>query len=126
MMPPCCFWRLYLPLRAGLAVAPNCHRSARLQRCGCVPCLHHEVYCMTFSVQSGTPSVIRRTLVVGAVVSAVGLVLSSSLFPHPSQAQQPPTTLGVPAAPNAPTLVKGLPDFTELLDRVGPSVLSIP
>ncbi|MFN3886384.1 MAG: DegQ family serine endoprotease [Aquabacterium sp.] len=80
---------------------------------------------MTFSVQSGTPSVIRRTLVVGAVVSAVGLVLSSSLFPHPSQAQQPPTTLGVPAAPNAPTLVKGLPDFTELVDRVGPSVVSI-
>ena len=80
---------------------------------------------MTFPVQPGTPSVIRRTLVVGAVVSAVGLALSSSLFPHPSQAQQPPATLGVPAAPNAPTLVKGLPDFTELVDRVGPSVVSI-
>ncbi|MCH8178543.1 MAG: DegQ family serine endoprotease [Proteobacteria bacterium] len=82
------------------------------------------------------PSVIRRTLVVGAVVSAVGLVLSSSLFPHASQAQPaaavaatapaavvpPPAT---PPASNAPLLVKGLPDFTELVEKVGPSVVSI-
>jgi len=90
---------------------------------------------MSFSQQSGssTQSVVRRTLVVGAVVSAVGLVLSSSLFPHASQAQQPapvvamaqaPATAPAPATPAA-QLVKGLPDFTELVERVGPSVVSI-
>jgi len=80
---------------------------------------------MTFPSQPGSSSVVRRTLVVGAVVSAVGLVLSSSLFPHASQAQQPQPSLGVLAQPNAPTIVKGLPDFTELVERVGPSVVSI-
>jgi len=82
---------------------------------------------------TSTPSVIRRTLVVGAVVSAVGLVLSSSLFPHASQAQQPAATPAVvtpsvappPASATPPVLVKGLPDFTELVDKVGPSVVSI-
>lgn len=85
---------------------------------------------------SSSPSVVRRTLVVGAVVSAVGLVLSSSLFPHASQAQQaaasnaaasPPITTTAPgAAPvQAPALVKGLPDFTDLVEKVGPSVVSI-
>jgi len=80
---------------------------------------------MTLSSQPGSSSVIRRTLVVGAVVSAVGLALSSSLFPHDSQAQQPQPSLGIPAQPNAPAIVKGLPDFTELVERVGPSVVSI-
>lgn len=83
---------------------------------------------MTSSHQSGssTTSVVRRTLVVGAVVSAVGLALSSSLFPHESQAQQP-ASLAAPVQPatQAPVLVKGLPDFTELVERVGPSVVSI-
>lgn len=79
---------------------------------------------------TSTPSVIRRTLVVGAVVSAVGLVLSSSLFPHASQAQQPAAALMAPASPPpanaaAPVIVKGLPDFTELVEKVGPSVVSI-
>lgn len=76
---------------------------------------------------SSTPSVVRRTLVVGAVVSAVGLVLSSSLFPHPSQAQQSaaPTTLAVTPSTTAPLLVTGLPDFTQLVEQVGPSVVSI-
>ncbi len=76
-----------------------------------------------------TSSVIRRTFVVGAVVSAVGLVMSSSLFPHPSQAQQPaPSALAAPAPSTtsaAPVIVKGLPDFTELVEHVGPSVVSI-
>jgi serine protease Do len=87
---------------------------------------------MTSSHLSGssTTSVVRRTLVVGAVVSAVGLALSSSLFPHASQAQQvaPPSTpvqAAAPQAPLAPLIVKGLPDFTELVERVGPSVVSI-
>ena len=84
---------------------------------------------MTSSLQSGssTRSVVRRTLVVGAVVSAVGLVLSSSLFPHASQAQQPATTFSAPAPQSTqpPLIVKGLPDFTELVERVGPSVVSI-
>lgn len=68
-------------------------------------------------------SLVRRTLVVGVVVSAVGFVLSSSLFPHASQAQlsQPPAT----SAAQPPVLVKGLPDFTDLVERVGPSVVSI-
>jgi len=75
---------------------------------------------------TATPSVIRRTVVVGAVVSAVGLLLSSSLFPHASQAQQAPAASIAQVAPaNAPTLVKGLPDFTELVEKVGPSVVSI-
>jgi serine protease Do len=82
---------------------------------------------------TSAPSVIRRTLVVGAVVSAVGLVLSSSLFPHASQAQQPAGVGAASAAPAvpapatvaAPVLVKGLPDFTELVEKVGPSVVSI-
>jgi len=73
-------------------------------------------------------SVIRRTLIVGAVVSSVGLVLSSSLFPHPTQAQQAAPVAAVPVSPpaaNSPSLVKGLPDFTELVERVGPSVVNI-
>lgn len=86
---------------------------------------------------SSTSSVIRRTLVVGAVVSAVGLLLSSSLFPHASQAQQAPVSAPAnapakaPIAPvpspadQAPVIVKGLPDFTELVEKVGPSVVSI-
>jgi serine protease Do len=76
---------------------------------------------------SSTSSVVRRTLVVGAVVSAVGLVLSSSLFPHASQAQQTVAPLTQAAAPvsQAPMLVTGLPDFTQLVDKVGPSVVSI-
>ncbi len=75
---------------------------------------------------TSTPSVLRRTLVVGVVVSAVGLLLSSSLFPHASQAQQAPVASLAQAAPaNAPSLVKGLPDFTELVEKVGPSVVSI-
>lgn len=79
---------------------------------------------------ASNPSVIRRTLVVGAVVSAVGLVLSSSLFPHASQAQQPAAVAAAtpPATPPtsaAPLIVKGLPDFTELVEKVGPSVVSI-
>lgn len=76
---------------------------------------------------SSTSSAVRRTLVVGAVVSAVGLVLSSSLFPHPSQAQQPAATLApAPASTNtSPVLVTGLPDFTQLVEKVGPSVVSI-
>jgi serine protease Do len=75
--------------------------------------------------------VIRRTLVVGAVVSAVGFVLSSSLFPHPIQAQQSlPSGQGVQpllvqAQPASPSLVTGLPDFTQLVERVGPSVVNI-
>ena len=83
---------------------------------------------MALSTSSGwfQDSVIRRTLVVGAVVTSVGLVLGSSLFPHPSQAQgaaQPAAVAGPGAAP--PSLVRGLPDFTELVDRVGPSVVNI-
>ncbi len=88
---------------------------------------------------NSTSSIIRRTLVVGGVVSAVGLVLSSSLFPHASQAQQAPaaamapmapaaaltTPAPAPVAPQSPILVKGLPDFTELVEQVGPSVVSI-
>ncbi len=83
---------------------------------------------MSVTSTSSASSVLRRTVVVGAVVSAVGLLLSSSLFPHASQAQQSPVPVGSiaqPAPPNAPTLVKGLPDFTELVEKVGPSVVSI-
>ncbi len=92
---------------------------------------------MASSHQSGssTSSIVRRTLVVGGVVSAVGLLLSSSLFPHASQAQQSPVSAVVaaattpapatPATESAPLLVKGLPDFTELVEQVGPSVVSI-
>ncbi len=77
-----------------------------------------------------TQSVVRRTLVVGGVVTAVALVMSSSLFPHPSQAQQAPVaaaaaTVAAPAASPNPVIVKGLPDFTELVEKVGPSVVSI-
>ena len=50
---------------------------------------------------NSTSSIIRRTLVVGGVVSAVGLVLSSSLFPHASQAQQAPAAAMAPMAPAA-------------------------
>jgi serine protease Do len=97
---------------------------------------------MTFAHQSGrsTRAVVRRTLIVGAVVGAVGLVLSSSLVPHVSQASpaplttlvaanaapaQPPVVQPVAPAAQPPVLVKGLPDFTELVEKVGPSVVSI-
>ncbi|MBC7699632.1 MAG: DegQ family serine endoprotease [Massilia sp.] len=63
---------------------------------------------------------------------AVGLLLSSSLLPHASQAQQPVAVLAAatpavptPTAPQAPLLVQGLPDFTQLVERVGPSVASV-
>jgi serine protease Do len=86
---------------------------------------------MTSSFQSrpSTSSVVRRTLVVGGVVTAVGLILSSSLVPHASQAQQPTAVLApvvpAPTAPQPPLLVQGLPDFTQLVERVGPSVASV-
>ncbi|WP_370652449.1 DegQ family serine endoprotease [Aquabacterium sp.] len=87
---------------------------------------------MTSSFQPGssTSSVVRRTLVVGGVVMAVGLLLSSSLLPHASQAQQPAGVVATPpiAAPATsppPLLVQGLPDFTQLVERVGPSVASV-
>ncbi|RZL11677.1 MAG: DegQ family serine endoprotease [Rubrivivax sp.] len=89
---------------------------------------------MSVSTSSGLfqSSVLRRTLVVGAVVSSVGLVLSSSLFPHDSQAQQSiprqaplTSTLPTPSTPQAPLMVRGLPDFTELVDQVGPAVVNI-
>lgn len=77
-------------------------------------------------------AVIRRTLVVGAVVSTVGVLLSSSLFSHDSHAQQAQarqapltSTLPSPTTPQAPLMVRGLPDFTELVDQVGPSVVGI-
>ncbi|MEY4430007.1 MAG: hypothetical protein RLZZ182_2696 [Pseudomonadota bacterium] len=73
--------------------------------------------------------VVRRTLIVGAVVSAVGFVLSSSLFPHPIQAQQiaplGAATGAQPPQPASPNVVTGLPDFTQLVERVGPSVVNI-
>ncbi|WP_230181533.1 DegQ family serine endoprotease [Aquabacterium sp. CECT 9606] len=64
---------------------------------------------------------------------AVGLLLSSSLLPHASQAQQPATILAAatpavvppPSTPQPPLLVQGLPDFTQLVERVGPSVASV-
>ncbi|RZL01239.1 MAG: DegQ family serine endoprotease [Rubrivivax sp.] len=64
---------------------------------------------------------------------AVGLLLSSSLLPHASQAQQQAATVlaavtpAVPApnTPPAPLLVQGLPDFTQLVEHVGPSVVSV-
>ncbi|MBA4108428.1 MAG: serine peptidase [Leptothrix sp. (in: Bacteria)] len=64
---------------------------------------------------------------------AVGLLLSSSLLPHASQAQQPATVLAAattavippPSTPQPPLLVQGLPDFTQLVERVGPSVASV-
>ena len=90
---------------------------------------------------SPTLAKVRRTLVVGVVVAAVGLVLSSSLLPHASHAESsarlaqpvaaaPAVTLAnaavAPVATTpAPVLVKGLPDFTELVEKVGPSVVSI-
>ncbi|MGH6649333.1 DegQ family serine endoprotease [Aquabacterium sp.] len=90
---------------------------------------------MTSSFQSGSSgSVLRRTLVVGGVLMAVGLLLSSSLLPHASQAQQaqPATVLAAatpavpaPNTPPAPLLVQGLPDFTQLVEHVGPSVVSV-
>lgn len=80
----------------------------------------------TNSASASSPSFIRRTFVVVAVVSSVGLALSSSLFPHASQAQPAPAKSIAQLAPaNAPSLVKGLPDFTELVEKVGPSVVSI-
>jgi serine protease Do len=85
---------------------------------------------MSFSHPSSTASVVRRALVVGAVVSAVGLALSSNLFPHAQAQQVAPATSAAPIQSNtpeanAPLLVKGLPDFTELVEKVGPSVVSI-
>lgn len=76
---------------------------------------------------SAASSAVRRTLVVGAVVTAVALVLSSSLLPRASRAQQPldAAVMSSTSAPPSPTLVTGLPDFTQLVDSVGPSVVSI-
>src|SRR5690606_22124528 len=108
----------------------NCQRVGPVLRYNYTLLRFHpnEVQNMAFSHQSS--SVVRRTLVVSAVVSAVGLALSSSLFPHPSQAQSTPPSVSAPIQaktppPNAPELVRGLPDFTELVEKVGPAVVSI-
>ena len=90
---------------------------------------------MTLSVSSAMfkPGVIRRTLLVGSVVSGVALVLNSSLITHPSVAQQTqalsPSQVQQPVLPGGqtqpPLIVHGLPDFTELVEKVGPSVVNI-
>ena len=64
---------------------------------------------------------IRRALGAGAVVSSVALALSASLFHTATHAQQAASAAQAQPAP----LVRGLPDFTDLVDRVGPSVVNI-
>jgi serine protease Do len=73
------------------------------------------------------PGVIRRTLLVGSVVSGVALMLNSSIIPRASVAQQTQASLPLATAPQqqAPLMVRGLPDFTELVEKVGPSVVNI-
>jgi serine protease Do len=85
---------------------------------------------MSLSVSSGIfkSGVIRRTLVAGAVVTGVALLVNSNVVPHASVAQsnQAQAQAVTPAAqPAAQPIVRGLPDFTELVDRVGPSVVNI-
>ncbi len=87
---------------------------------------------MSLSVPSAIlkPGVIRRTLLVGTVVSTVALVLNSSLIPHSSNAQQPAAQPPLQALAQSsqtppPLMVRGLPDFTELAEHVGPSVVNI-
>ena len=56
---------------------------------------------------------------VAGALSSVACAQTSA----PGANQQPVQTL--PAQPQAPELVTGLPDFTRLVDRVGPGVVSI-
>ena len=66
------------------------------------------------------------SLACAAAISGAGVLLSVACAQTtaPTAApQQPIATL--PAQPQAPELVTGLPDFTRLVDRVGPGVVSI-
>ncbi len=70
---------------------------------------------------------IRQTVLVGAVVTAVGLLVAATSFPRFSQATSPvamPTQSLAPVSESRP-LVQGLPDFTALVERVGPAVVNI-
>ncbi len=70
---------------------------------------------------------IRQTVLVGAVVTAVGLLVAATSFPRFSQATSP-VVMPLPASappPDSRPLVQGLPDFTALVERVGPAVVNI-
>lgn len=69
--------------------------------------------------------VVRQTLLAGAVVAAVGLYVGATSFPRNSNAQQTGALAVQPATSTAAPLVTGLPDFTQLVERVGPSVVNI-
>jgi serine protease Do len=56
-----------------------------------------------------------------AVVLPVATAQSTAQSPTP---RQTPAT-ATPAPPNAPSMVAGLPDFTQLVERVGPAVVNI-
>lgn len=72
---------------------------------------------------------VRQTLLAGAVVVAVGAYVGATSLPRDSVAQQAPAALSTspvaPAVAPQPPLVTGLPDFTALVDRVGPAVVNI-
>jgi serine protease Do len=73
--------------------------------------------------------VIRQTLLVGAVVTVVGVSVGATSFPRFSKAQSaalaPATAPAATSPPNGQPLVQGLPDFTALVERVGPAVVNI-
>ena len=56
----------------------------------------------------------------GAMASLAGLLLCMGLATLPAHAQSAPATAAQPSP-----LVRGLPDFTDLVDKVGPSVVNI-
>jgi len=75
---------------------------------------------------------VRRTLLVAAVVGGAALYLSATGFAGNSHAEQAVPTPVVPAATAVspltaprPRLVTGLPDFTQLVEQVGPAVVNI-
>ncbi|MEX8501998.1 MAG: Do family serine endopeptidase [Leptothrix ochracea] len=69
----------------------------------------------------------RRWLFAGAALVCTGALLTPLLSHHTATAAGGPSasTVSTSGGGSAPLLVKGLPDFTELVEVVGPSVVNI-
>ncbi len=76
---------------------------------------------MTLSIFSQSMPRLTALSRAGVVMSMAGVLAGGALLPLSAKAQPAPGTAVVPVAP----LVRGLPDFTDLVDKVGPSVVNI-
>ncbi|MEO8297020.1 MAG: DegQ family serine endoprotease [Burkholderiales bacterium] len=71
-----------------------------------------------------------RTWLAAGCAALIGATLAVALVSHPLASAQSSNTGQLaasltPAAPNSPATARGLPDFTDLVDQVGPAVVNI-